>query len=95
MALTKDQLVTEIAEAVDVSKTSARAALDALTEIVADQLTSGGEVTLPGFGKFKVADRPARTGRNPATGESIEIAAKRVVKFVPAKALEDSLNKTS
>nr|WP_211840300.1 HU family DNA-binding protein [Saccharopolyspora hirsuta] len=93
--MTKDQLVTEIAEAVDVSKASARAALDALTEIVAGQLESGGEVTLPGFGKFKVADRPARTGRNPATGEAIEIAAKRVVKFVPAKALEDTLNKTS
>ena len=49
-------------------------------------------IALPGLGKLKVGERPARTGRNPQTGASIQIAAKKVVKYVPAKALADSLN---
>ncbi|WP_181007127.1 HU family DNA-binding protein, partial [Pseudomonas syringae] len=49
--------------------------------------------TLPGIGKLKVAERPARTGRNPSTGAAIEIAAKKAIKFVPAKVLNDSINK--
>jgi DNA-binding protein HU-beta len=57
-----------------------------------DQLIAA-EITLPGIGKLKVTERPARTGRNPSTGAAIEIAAKKVVKFVPAKVLSDSINK--
>ncbi|AOE62049.1 HU family DNA-binding protein [Pseudomonas corrugata] len=92
MALTKDQLIADIAEAIDAPKTTARNALDQLGQIVADQLESGGEITLPGIGKLKVTERPARTGRNPSTGAAIEIAAKKVVKLVPAKGLVDSIN---
>ncbi|AYC32626.1 HU family DNA-binding protein [Pseudomonas cavernae] len=92
MAMTKDQLITDIAEATEATKASVRAVLDQLSEIVSDALENHEEITLPGIGKLKVAERPARTGRNPQTGKSIEIAAKRVVKYVPAKALTDAVN---
>lgn len=92
MAITKDQLIADLAEACDLPKTSVRALLDQLGDIVADALENDGEITLPGVGKLKVSERPARTGRNPSTGAAIEIAAKKVVKLVPAKALVDGLN---
>ncbi|MGA5483075.1 HU family DNA-binding protein [Pseudomonas siliginis] len=95
MALTKDQLIADIAEAIDAPKTTARTALDQLGQgqIVADQLENGGEITLPGIGKLKVTERPARTGRNPSTGAAIEIPAKKVIKLVVAKGLTDAVNK--
>ncbi|PVZ11253.1 MULTISPECIES: HU family DNA-binding protein [unclassified Pseudomonas] len=93
MALTKDQLIADIAESISAPKATAKNALDQLGQIVADQLENGEEITLPGIGKLKIAERPARTGRNPSTGAAIEIAAKKVVKFVPAKALTDAVNK--
>jgi DNA-binding protein HU-beta len=92
MAITKDQLIGDIAEAIDTPKITVRAALDQLGEIVSDALENGGEITLPRIGKLKVSERPARTGRNPQTGKAITIAAKKVVKFVPAKALTDAIN---
>lgn len=90
--MTKDQLISDLAEAVDLPKAKVRALLEQLSEVVADALENGSELTLPGIGKLKVADRPARTGRNPQTGKAIQIAARKVVKFVPAKSLADSLN---
>lgn len=93
MALTKDQLIADIAESTDTTKVQVRAVLEQLGQIVADQLENGSELTLPGVGKLKVTERPARTGRNPSTGAAIEIAAKKVVKFVPAKVLTDGINK--
>lgn len=92
MAITKDQLITDLAEAVNLPKVSVRNLLDQLSDIVADALENDGEITLPGIGKLKVNVRPARTGRNPQTGATIKIAAKKVVKFIPAKALADSVN---
>ena len=92
MAISKEQLISDIAEATDSSKSTIRTVLEQLSEIVADALENDGEITLPGIGKLKVTERPARTGRNPQTGKAIEIAAKKVVKYVPAKALSDSLN---
>nr|WP_274381389.1 HU family DNA-binding protein [Pseudomonas cavernicola] len=92
MAMTKDQLITDIAEATDAPKATVRAVLEQLSEIVSDALENYDEITLPGIGKLKVTDRPARTGRNPQTGKAIEIAAKKVVKYVPAKALTDAIN---
>ncbi|MGP0173697.1 HU family DNA-binding protein [Pseudomonas sp. NCHU5208] len=92
MAMTKDQLISDLAEAASLPKASVRGLIDQLAEIVGDALENDGEITLPGIGKLKVSERPARTGRNPQTGKSIEIAAKKVVKLVPAKALSDSLN---
>ncbi|WP_298188378.1 HU family DNA-binding protein [uncultured Pseudomonas sp.] len=92
MAITKDQLISDIAEAIDAPKSTVRAALEQLSEIVGDALENGDEITLPGIGKLKVNERPARTGRNPQTGQTMQIAAKKVVKYVPAKALSDSIN---
>ena len=92
MAISKDQLITDLAETVDAPKAQVRALLEQLSEIVSDALENNDEITLPGIGKLKVPARPARSGRNPQTGKTIEIAAKNVVKFVPAKALTDAIN---
>ncbi|MGU9856008.1 HU family DNA-binding protein [Pseudomonas sp. LF245] len=93
MALTKDQLIADIAESTDTTKVQVRAVLEQLSQIVADQLENAQEITLPGVGKLKVSERPARTGRNPSTGAAIEIAAKKVIKLVVAKSLTDAVNK--
>ena len=93
MAITKDQLIADIAESTDTTKVQVRAVLEQLAQIVGDQLDNGGEITLPGIGKLKVTERPARTGRNPSTGAAIEIAAKKVIKLVVAKGLTDAVNK--
>ena len=92
MAMTKDQLISDIAEAIDTPKSTVRAALEQLSEIVSDALENSDEITLPGIGKFKVSERPARAGRNPQTGQALPIAAKKVIKYVPAKALSDAIN---
>ena len=92
MAITKEQLISDIAEAIDTPKSTVRAALEQLSEIVSDALENGDEITLPGIGKLKVSERPARTGRNPQTGQALQIAAKKIVKYVPAKALSDAIN---
>ena len=75
-----------------VSKTDVNAYLDCLESVATDELKSGGEVPLNGLGKLKVAQKAARTGRNPQTGAAIDIPAKTVVKFSPAKALTDAIN---
>jgi len=90
--MTRDQLIAELAESIDIPRSKVRALLEQLGEITADTLEHGDELTLPGIGKLKVSERPARTGRNPQTGKAIQIAARKVVKLVPAKALVDSLN---
>lgn len=58
---------------------------------IVSELKADGQVRISGFGVFKVVDKPARVGRNPATGETVQIAAKRVVKFSPAKALKEAI----
>jgi len=86
------ELISKIAEAHDVSKAQAKTLIDAfLKELIAEAAT-GGEISLPGFGKFKVKESPEREGRNPATGEKIKIAASKKLSFVPAKAIKDALN---
>lgn len=92
MAMTKEQLVRDIADSLDLTQASVRGVFEQLAGIVQDALDNDGELTLPGIGKLKVSERAARTGRNPQTGKTMEIAAKKVVRFVPAKALADSLN---
>jgi DNA-binding protein HU-beta len=74
------------------SRTQAKALIGAfLKELIAEAAT-GAEISLPGFGKFKVKDAPEREGRNPASGEKIKIAASKKFSFVPAKAVKDALN---
>lgn len=88
----KDELVSAIAEKTGMDKKSTNATLDALGEVVTAALKSNDEVVLPGVGKFSTGVRPARQGRNPKTGDVIEIAEKTVVKYKVAKALGDAVD---
>lgn len=76
----------------DLSKADARKAVDSLFTAIADAAAKGEEISLNGFGKFKVKQSAAREGRNPSTGATIQIAASRKLAFAPAKALKDKLN---
>ena len=91
--MNKNDLVASVAEAADISKADAAKAVDATFESVAAELSGGGEVRLVGFGTFSVADRRASTGRNPRTGDSIQIPASKQPKFKAGKALKDAVNK--
>jgi DNA-binding protein HU-beta len=88
----KTELVDRIAEAADISKASAARALEAALDAITASLRQSDPVVLVGFGTFTVKERAARTGRNPQTGESIEIKAARVPGFKAGKALKDALN---
>jgi len=87
---------SEIAEKVaadhGLTKAEARKIVDGLFVSIADAAAAGDEIALAGFGKFKVKDSPAREGRNPSTGETIQIAASKKLALTPAKALKDQLN---
>ncbi|MBJ7441235.1 MAG: HU family DNA-binding protein [Sphingopyxis sp.] len=87
---------SELAEALTadhgLTKADARKLVDALFGAIADAAAKGDEISLNGFGKFKVKDTAAREGRNPATGETIAIKASKKLTFAPAKAIKDRLN---
>ena len=87
----KSELISVLAKHADVSKTEAERVLAALEQAVKVELLEGGEVTLPGIGTLATAERAARQGRNPGTGETIAIPATRAPKFKPAKGLKDLL----
>ncbi len=89
--LTQTQLVTELAEAVEISKKQAKAVLDKYSEIAVRETKKNGVFVLPGIGRLVRQERKARIGRNPATGEKIKIAAKKVVKFRVAKTVKDAI----
>ncbi len=91
--MNKTQLVADIAEKADLTKVQAKAALEQILASVTDSLKDGEPVQLIGFGTFKVSHRAARTGRNPQTGEDIQIKAANVPAFVAGKALKESVNK--
>jgi DNA-binding protein HU-beta len=90
--MSKKDLIDAVAEGADITKEKANAAIDALTAKIVKILKSGDEVALAPLGKFKVSKREAREGRNPSTGEKVQIKAAKVAKFQPAKALKDALN---
>lgn len=90
--MTKTQLVAALAEKMDSDRKSASEALDAMVEIITEEVSQGGAVTLPGVGKIYCRERPERMVRNPATGEQIKKDADKVVKMTIAKALKDSVN---
>ena len=90
--MNKNELVAQMAEKAGLKKTEAEKALKAFTETVAEELKNGEKIQLVGFGTFEVAERPAREGRNPRTGETMKIAASKSPKFKAGKALKDSLN---
>lgn len=84
----KTELIAAIVEKTGMSKTQAADAVGALTQILTEIGSSGDALTLPGFGTFKGKTRPARTGRNPTTGEAIAVAEKKVLTFKPSTALK-------
>lgn len=88
----KSELIDKIADSAEISKAAATRALDAFTNAVTDTLKNGDSVSLVGFGTFSVKERGARQGRNPQTGETIEIAAAKVPGFKAGKGLKDAVN---
>jgi len=90
--MNKADLIESVATFADLSKADATKAVDAFIQSVTSTLKSGNEVTLVGFGTFKVKDRAARMGRNPQTGAAISIPASRVPGFKAGKALKDAVN---
>ncbi len=90
--MNKTELIDHISESADISKAAAGRALDATVEAITKSLQDAESVALVGFGTFLVRERAARTGRNPQTGATIQIAAAKVPAFKPGKALKDALN---
>jgi DNA-binding protein HU-beta len=89
---TTTEIADKIAAEQSLTKTQAKAMVEAVFAEIAAAATSGTETSIPGFGKFKVKDTPAREGRNPSTGAAIKIAASKKLTFTPAKAIKDALN---
>lgn len=91
--MNKQELVNEVAKKADLPKTKAQAAVEAIFDSIKLTLKKGGEVRLVGFGTFTVAKRAATTGRNPRTGEKINIPASKQPKFKAGKELKEAVNK--
>ena len=89
--MNKTELVAALAEKTGVSKKDTDNTINAFTEVIIEALKRDDKVQIPGFGSFEVRERAARTGRNPHTGETIEIAAAKVPAFKPGKALKDAI----
>ncbi|MCF3941646.1 HU family DNA-binding protein [Oceanobacillus alkalisoli] len=89
--MNKTDLINAVAEQTELSKKDATKAVEAVFDTVMDSLKQGEKVQLIGFGNFEVRDRAARKGRNPQTGEEIEIPASKVPAFKPGKALKDAV----
>ena len=90
--MNKTELVASIAEKTQLSKKDSEMALKAFIDVVSEELKKGEKIQLVGFGTFEVSDRAARTGKNPQTGEAIEIPASKAPKFKAGKALKDAVN---
>jgi DNA-binding protein HU-beta len=90
--MTKNELAERVAQRTGLSASQARQVVETTLETISDELASGGEVALAGFGKFSVSHRAARQGRNPSTGQTIQIAASKAAKFSSASALKKRLN---
>jgi len=90
--MNNNDLADTVASDNDLTKADARKLVDGVFAAIAEAASKGEEISLNGFGKFKVKDSPAREGRNPATGETMQIAASTKLTFAPAKAVKDKLN---
>ena len=89
--MTKSEFVDQVADRAGLSKRDAASSVDAFLETIEEALRRGSEVSFSGFGKFSISNRSAREGRNPATGERIQIAASRVPKFTAGAALKKAV----
>jgi len=92
--MNKQELIDAVASSTGASKTITGEAVDALISVITNAVVKGNTVQLVGFGSFSQGSRAARTGRNPATGQEISIAAAKTVKFTPGKAFKDAVNST-
>lgn len=90
--MNKADLINAVAKDADISKAAANRAIDAMTNAITNSLANGDSVSLIGFGSFVVRDRAARTGRNPRTGEAIQIKASKVAAFKAGKLLKEAVN---
>jgi DNA-binding protein HU-beta len=90
--MNKADLIDAVAQDTDMSKAQATRAVDSVVDTITSSLKSGDQVTLVGFGTFMVRDRAARSGRNPQTGETIQIKASKAPAFKAGKALKDAVN---
>jgi DNA-binding protein HU-beta len=91
--MTISELIDRIAADAQITKANAKSLIESVFGAIHHAAGNGHEVAIPGFGKFKVQSKPARTARNPRTGEPVEISASKKVVFQPAKALKDHVNK--
>ncbi len=89
--MTKSELVSKLAKVAGLTKAQAERALNGFMDIVKEELSKGGNITLVGFGTFEVVNRAGRKGRNPRTGEVIEIKPTKVPKFRPGKGLKEAV----
>ena len=89
--MNKQELVDKVAKKAELTKKDTQNAIDAMLEAVMDSLKKGGNVTLVGFGSFKVVKRAARKGRNPQTGKTINIPARKTPKFTPGKSFKEKV----
>ncbi len=89
--MTKAEVITKVAETTGITKKDTGAMVDALLQVITDELRAGGKVAFTGFGSFSVVERAAREGRNPQTGESMMIEATKAPKFKAGKALKDAV----
>jgi len=90
--MTKQELAQRVAGDTGLNQNQAKDAVESTFKAIADELSGGGEVAVSGFGKFSVSERSAREGRNPATGETIQISASKGARFASASALKKQLN---
>lgn len=90
--MTREEIIAQMAADADTTKVAAKAALDSFLNCVTKTLKKGGKVSLVGFGTFSVSKRGARTGRNPQTGATINIPARKVARFKAGKGLSDTVN---
>lgn len=89
---TTAEITDKIAAEHGLTKAQAKTIVDSVFKQIAEAAKDGAETNIAGFGKFKVKERAAREGRSPATGETVQIAAKKALTFAPAKAVKDALN---
>ncbi len=90
--MNKTEIIEAMADAADISKAAAGRALDGMVEAIVNSMKQGEQVSLVGFGTFSVRERAAREGRNPQTGETIQIKASKIPSFKAGKGLKDALN---
>ncbi|MCG9075724.1 HU family DNA-binding protein [Laribacter hongkongensis] len=89
--MTKQELIQRLAERANVGKVETLLVVDALEQLIREELAAGGEIPLARTSKFRLREQAARMGRNPKTGESVMIPARRKIVFTPAKALKDAV----